>query len=53
MCHDGAKGRREMALLISDLGTSWGVSGQRHALAVLYLQGKDHQNPLNRRPSGP
>jgi hypothetical protein len=30
-----------------------GVSGQRHALAVLYPRGKDPRYPLDRRLVGP
>jgi hypothetical protein len=45
--------RRYKLLLIHDLGTRWGVSGQRHAPAALYLLGKDLRYPLYRRLGGP
>jgi hypothetical protein len=36
-------------LLIIDLGTGWGMSGQRHAPTAFYPRGKDPQYPLYRR----
>jgi hypothetical protein len=39
-------------LLILNLGTRWGVSGQHHAPAALYPRGKDPPYPLYRRLGG-
>jgi hypothetical protein len=46
-------GRGVYLLLIHDLGTRWGVSGQHHAPAALYPRGKDPRYPLYRRLGGP
>jgi hypothetical protein len=51
--HAGAKGVRiysSYSFLASALGA---VSGQGHALAVLYPLGKDPRYPLDRRLGGP
>jgi hypothetical protein len=51
--HAGAKGVRiysSYSFLVSALGA---VSGQGHALAVLYPLGKDPRYPLDRRLGGP
>jgi hypothetical protein len=37
----------------SFLGVKEEVSGQHHAPAAIYLQGKDARNPLHRRSGGP
>jgi hypothetical protein len=43
----------EELLLIHDLGTRWGVSGQRHAPTALYPRGKDPLYTLYSRLGGP
>jgi hypothetical protein len=40
-------------LLMLNLGTRRGVSGQRHAPAALYPREKDPRYPLDRRLGGP
>jgi hypothetical protein len=46
-------GRGSIVATILDLSTRWGVSGQRHAIAVIYPLGKDPRYSLYRRLGGP
>jgi hypothetical protein len=46
-------GEDVLLLLIHDLATRLGVSGQRHAPTAVYPRGKDPWYPLDRRLGGP
>jgi hypothetical protein len=46
-------GEEVQLLLIHDLSTRLGASGQHHAPAALYPRGKDPRYPLERRLGGP
>jgi hypothetical protein len=47
------QGEEEVYLLLFSTSALSGGSGQRHASAALYPQGKDPQYPLYRRLGGP
>jgi hypothetical protein len=50
---EALEGEEVLLLLILDLGTRWGLSGQHHAPAALLPRGKDPRYPLYRRLGGP
>jgi hypothetical protein len=50
--HAGAKGERSYCCYSFLASALDGVSGQRHAPAMLYPQGKDPRYPLDRRLGG-
>jgi hypothetical protein len=51
--HVGAKGERSYSFYSFLISAQHGLSGQHHALAMLYRLGIDPQYPLNKRLGGP